>query len=381
MEEVRVVRGSQGKIQLRIDGMCCADEAAEVERALKNLNGVLEVQTSVVTGVVTIVYDPYLLDPAQIDVSAMRRAVEGAGCSIAGSTEDSPQGERSTPHSLGEFTRQVLTLFGLMFGAVLLVVVAGEWLGLFDAFTVRMPWPFGLLIVLAGGYPVFRNVVQATFKGRVTAHTLMTVGVLAALVVGEWATAVIVVFFMRVGDYAERFTTGRARRAVHDLTAMAPQMARIERDGMEQEIPAIAVQVGETVIVRPGEKISVDGEVIAGQATLDQAAITGESMPLEVGPGAKVFAATFAAWAACGSVRRMWARTPPSDVWLRWWRKPKRTGQRCSAWPIRFQPTTCRWWRGLRRSRSSSAMIRWRPPRCWWWRALVPSPWPRRWRC
>jgi Cu+-exporting ATPase len=269
MKGTPMVRGSQEKSQLRIEGMCCADEAAEVERALKNLNGVLEVQTSVVTGVVTILYDPYLLDPAQIDVSAIRRAVEGAGCSIAGSTKAPPPGGQSTPHSLGIFTRQILTLFGLMFGAVLLVVVAGEWLGLFDAFTVRVPWPFGLLIVLAGGYPVFRGVGQATLKGHITAHSLMTVGVLAALVVGEWTTAVVVVFFMRVGDYAERFTTGRARRAVQDLAALAPQMARVERDGIEHEIPASVVQVGETVIVRPGERIAVDGEVLSVQATLD----------------------------------------------------------------------------------------------------------------
>jgi len=119
-------------------------------------------------------------------------------------------------------------------------------------------------------------------------------GAFAALAVGEWATAAVVVFFMRVGDYTERFTTERARRAVKDLTAMAPQMARVERDGVEREVPVAQVQVGETVIVRPGEKIPVDGEVISGHATVDQATITGESMPVEVGPGVRVFAATFA---------------------------------------------------------------------------------------
>jgi copper chaperone CopZ len=99
MKGTPMLRGSQEKIQLRIDGMCCAEEAAEVESALKNLNGVLEVRTSVVTGVVTILYDPYLLDPARLDVLAIRRAVEGAG-----STEAPPQGGRSTPHSPGVFT-------------------------------------------------------------------------------------------------------------------------------------------------------------------------------------------------------------------------------------------------------------------------------------
>lgn len=122
----------------------------------------------------------------------------------------------------------------------------------------------------------------------------MTVGAIAALTVGEWVAAAIVVAFMRIGDYVERFTTESARRAVKELTAMAPQTARVERDGVEAEIPIAAVRIGDTVIVRPGEKIPVDGEVIAGHATIDQSAITGESMPVDVGVGSRVFAATIA---------------------------------------------------------------------------------------
>jgi Cd2+/Zn2+-exporting ATPase/Cu+-exporting ATPase len=152
----------------------------------------------------------------------------------------------------------------------------------------------GLALVVVSGWPVFRNVARAALKRQVTSHTLMTLGVLAALVVGQWATAAVVVFFMRVGDTAESFTTERARRAVKDLTAMAPQTARVERGGAEVELPISEVRVGETVVVRPGEKIPVDGEVVAGQATVDQATITGEAMPVEAGPGAKVFAATIA---------------------------------------------------------------------------------------
>ena len=105
---------------------------------------------------------------------------------------------------------------------------------------------------------------------------------------------------MRVGDYTERFTTERARRAVKDLTAMAPQMARIDQDGVEKEFPVAQLRIGDTVIVRPGENIPVDGVVIGGQATINQAAITGESMPVEAGPGSRVFAATLAQF---GSLR------------------------------------------------------------------------------
>jgi cation transport ATPase len=131
----------------------------------------------------------------------------------------------------------VLTLFGLVFGAVLFVVIVGKWLGRFEAVTARVPWPLGLALVLMAGYPIFRTVIQAAFKGRITSHTLMTVGTLAALIVEEWAAAAVVVFFMRVGEHAERFTTTGARRVVKDLTVMGPQMARLERDGTEQEVP------------------------------------------------------------------------------------------------------------------------------------------------
>jgi len=99
---------------------------------------------------------------------------------------------------------------------------------------------------------------------------------------------------MRIGDYVENFTTESARRAVRELTSLAPQTARVERGGREVEVPVGEVNVGETVIVRPGDKIAVDGEVISGQATIDQAAITGESMPIEAATGTHVYAATIA---------------------------------------------------------------------------------------
>ena len=97
------------------------------------------------------------------------------------------------------------------------------------------------------------------------ARTLMSLGVLAALAaIGQWATAAVVVFFMRVGDYAEEFTTERARRAVKDLTSMAPQMTRVLQADAERDIPIAEVQPGDLVVVRPGERIPVDGAVVAG---------------------------------------------------------------------------------------------------------------------
>ncbi|MBK5108970.1 MAG: cation-translocating P-type ATPase, partial [Anaerolineales bacterium] len=140
----------------------------------------------------------------------------------------------------------------------------------------------------------FVNVIRATRHRQIIAHSLMSLGVLAAIAVGEWATAAVVAFFMRVGDYVEKFTTERARQAVKDLSSLAPQTARLVQDGAEVEVPLEQVKPGEIVLIRPGEQIPVDGEVIAGHAVVDQATITGESMPVEAGPGTQVFAATLA---------------------------------------------------------------------------------------
>ena len=272
-------------MDIPVEGMDCTECTQHVQHAIQELPGVKSVNVLLAAEKATIQFDPTL-----VDLPMIRKAVAGAGYKVPESVAD----QAPTTRSLQDFTRPVLTVFGIVFGVVLFVVVFGEWLGWFEKITAWVPWPVGFALVLLFGYPVFKNVIQATLRRQIISHTLMTVGVIAALAVGEWATAAVVVFFMRVGDYAEKFTTDRARKAVRDLTAMAPQTARLERDGGEVEVPIGDVQPGDVVIVRPGEKIPVDGVVLDGQATVNQAAITGESMPVEAGPGAKVFAATMA---------------------------------------------------------------------------------------
>jgi P-type Cu+ transporter len=280
-------------LELPVAGMDCAGCTKSVQQALTALPGVhsADVLLSSEKAIIR-------LDPTAVDRPALTRAVESAGYRVpepiaADQSEATQAGERG-------FTRAIFGLLGIVFGAVLFIVVVGEWLGLFETLTARVPFPIGVAIVLAFGYPVFRNVIQATLRRQVIAHTVMTIGVLAALAVGQWATAAVVVFFMRVGDFAEHFTTERGRRAIKDLMALAPQTARVERGGAEIEVPIAQVQVGEIVLVRPGETIPVDGEVVSGQATINQAAITGEAMPIEAGPGTSVFAAT---QATLGSLR------------------------------------------------------------------------------
>ncbi len=269
-------------LEVPVKGMDCAECTQHVQHAVAKLPGVESVNVLLASQKAII-----RLDPTLVDLPAIRKAVESAGYSI-------PDLPTSPATQTASFNRQIVALLAIVFGVVLFIVVAGEWLGLFEKLNELVPFPIGVAIVIAGGLPVFRNVARATLKRQITSHTLMTIGAIAALVVGEWVTAAIVMVFMRVGDYIENFTTESARRAVKELTAIAPQTARVERDGAEIEAPVADVKVGETVIVRPGEKIPVDGEVIAGHATIDQAAITGESMPVEVASGSHVFAATIA---------------------------------------------------------------------------------------
>ena len=272
-------------LEIPVRGMDCAGCARTVRQAIADVQGVRSADVLLATEKAVVELDPDA--PASFD--EIRRAVERAGYAVPDEDRQSAAEARGVALS-----RRVLWLFGLIFGVVLLVVVAGEGLGLFASVTERVPMAVGVGLVLLLGYPVFAQVVRAALQGRVIAHTLMAVGALAALLAGEWVTAAIVVFFMRTGDYAERFTTERARESVRSLTRMAPRTARVERGGDVQEIPADDVRPGDVVRVRPGERVPVDGEVIEGHATIDQAAITGESMPVEALPGTDVYAATIA---------------------------------------------------------------------------------------
>jgi Cu+-exporting ATPase len=276
-------------IDVPVKGMDCAECTQHVRHAIAALPGVADVNVYLASEKAVV-----RLDPARVALPAIRAAVSQAGYQVPEALPDVAGPGVVEPGLPANFTRRVLTFMAVVFGAVLFVIVIGEWFGLFARLTERMPFVLGAGLVLLSGWPIFRNVVRAALRRQVTSHTLMTLGVLAALAVGQWATAAVVVFFMRVGDYAENMTTEGARRAVKELTALAPQTARIERDGVEQEVPVSSVQPGDIVIVRPGDRIPVDGEVMAGQATVDQSTLTGESMPVEAGPGARVFAATLA---------------------------------------------------------------------------------------
>lgn len=292
-------------IELPISGMDCAECAAHVRSALQSVSGVVDAEVYLSAERARI-----RVAPDTVPVSALHAAVHAAGYAVRGQHED--DGSSGSGRRGLDVSRRVITGIGLVSAVVLLIVVVGEWLGILDAVSERIPWWVGLTAVVAGGLPVYVSVVRAALRGKVISHSLMTLGVVAALVIGEWITAAIVVLFMRLGDYSERVTTERSRDAVRGLEQLAPDTAvRVgtadesqetthEELAHEEVVVVAELAVGDTVLVRPGERVPVDGVVVRGAGSIDQSMLTGESVPVDVSEGSNVWAATLV---TTGSIR------------------------------------------------------------------------------
>jgi len=182
-------------------------------------------------------------------------------------------GRRDTGDRLAGFSRNLLLGFGLMLGTGVLLAVLAEWFGQFQPSPMTATTHAGLWSPVderrGSGHDL-----RATLRPQVTLHTLITVGLFAATATGQWPAAVLVEFFMRVADQVEHNAATRARRTVRDLTAMAPETARVIRGGVEVIILTAEIRVRDIVVTRPGEKMPADGETLTGQATVNQAAIT-----------------------------------------------------------------------------------------------------------
>ena len=157
----------------------------------------------------------------------------------------------------------------------------------------RAPLPPGLSLSLVaailGAIYIVYGALRALLQRRIGADLALAQAALAALILGQPFVAAEVVFIALLGEVLEAWTFSRARRAMSRLVEQTPRTARIRRDGQEVEIPAHQVAVGDRVIVRPGERIPVDGSVVSGNSTVDQSALSGESLPIDKGPGDPVY--------------------------------------------------------------------------------------------
>lgn len=149
-----------------------------------------------------------------------------------------------------------------------------------------------LVATLASGYPIFKEAVANLLARRMTMELSMTIALAAALAIGEFFTSLVIVLFVLAAEVLEGLTVGRGRRAIKDLLDLLPQQAVVRRDGSTHEVGAAEIRLGDVVVVKPGARVHVDGVVVAGDSFVDQATITGESLPVEKLPGSSVSAGT-----------------------------------------------------------------------------------------
>ena len=170
------------------------------------------------------------------------------------------------------------------------VASAAVWLRLWEP--LARVSVIGLTAALVGGYPIFEEAFSALRARRMTMELSMAIAVGAALAIGEFFTALVIVLFVLIAEVLERLTVGRGRRAIKDLLDFLPRQALVRRGDAAREVGAAEIALGDVVVVRPGGRLPVDGVVVAGHSFVDQATITGESLPVEKVPGAHVYAGT-----------------------------------------------------------------------------------------
>jgi P-type Cu+ transporter len=163
-------------------------------------------------------------------------------------------------------------------------------------FRVWEPFPrfsvIGIAAALIGGYPIYKEAFENIVERKMTMELSMTIALFAALAIGEFFTALVIATFVLVAEVLEGLTVGRGRRAIQDLIDFLPRTVSVRRNNEVLEIPAENLRLGDTVVVKPGGRIPVDGLVLGGRSFVEQAAITGEAMPIEKLPGDPVYAGT-----------------------------------------------------------------------------------------
>ncbi len=270
--------GQQKPIQkarvFRVEGITCLDCAAKFEKNVAALPGVTGATLNTTAGKLTV--------EGEVDLEAIQREAKKENYTVI-PLEEKEQVQPAQPKTNWELVRTVISAAALL--AAYVVERAGGATSLFI--------PLYVTAMVAGGWGNARKAWYSLPRLDFNMSVLMTVAVIGALAIGEWGEGAVVAFLYSVSEMLESWTMGRVRRSIRDLMDIAPQVARIRRrTGEEVEIPVEEIRVGDVMIVRPGEKIAMDGRIIKGESALNEAAITGESVPVEKGLGAEVYAGT-----------------------------------------------------------------------------------------
>lgn len=294
---------ASGEADFMIQRMSDDNDARRLEKSLSVVEGVLSVQVNFTNERARIEYVPTIVSQAEL-----RAAVSEAGFEavvLGGGTEDAEQKARQAEI---DQQRHLLTV-GLMFTIPLFLFSMGRDFGLLPAW-VHQPWAVWLMFALATpvqfyvGWQYYVGAFKSLRNRSANMDVLIAMGssvayfysvvIVLGLLPGHvyFETAAVIITLIKVGKYLEARAKGRTSEAIKKLMSLRAKTARVVRDGDEIEIPADEVIVGDIVLVRPGEKIPVDGVVVDGRSTIDESMITGESLPAEKGPGAQVVGAT-----------------------------------------------------------------------------------------
>ena len=259
----------------RVEGMDCHEEVAVLERRLKPLEGLESMRADVVGGTLRVSHDA-----ARLSAAAIVEAVNATGMRA---WLDHDTAARVAPPSSGA-REAVLAVSGISVAAG----IALDWAGVQPAAAAGL----FALSVAAGGWYWARRAWSAARLFALDINTLMLIAVAGAVAIGEWSEAATVTFLFGLAQWIESRNMERARVAIRALMELAPNDALVRRDGRDLRVGLDTIVVGDEIIVRPGEKIPLDGVVAAGRSEVNQAPITGESLGVAKAPGAEVFAGT-----------------------------------------------------------------------------------------
>jgi len=303
------------KITFGVGGMTCASCVARVERSLRKLDGVQAANVNFATEKATVEFDPKV-----VNIDALRHAVEEAGYTVR---EVEPEATPAAVDAVDEVARQHAAklrrklTFALALGAVIFLGSFPEWFPWVPAFLTDryLLWALATPVQFWAGWQFYRGAWSAIKHLAADMNTLIAVGTSAAYLYSVAATvypaafaaagqmpatyfdtSAIIIALILLGRFLEARAKGQTSEAIRKLMGMQARTARVIRDGpdgsVELDVPVEQVQIGDVVIVRPGEKVPVDGVIVEGRSGIDESMITGESIPVEKGPGDEVIGAT-----------------------------------------------------------------------------------------
>ncbi|EJN56989.1 heavy metal translocating P-type ATPase [Halogranum rubrum] len=281
--------------------MDCPSCAGKIENALDDLSGLSGYDTQPTTGKVIITYDATILSSPDI-VDAIERAgyevtdSTTTDADTANSSTDEREGVWTSSRAIKTWISGGFTALGLLFEFfltsqnILVAEIIGREILIADVLF--------LVAVGVAGQVIFRNGYYSALNRNLDIDLLMSIAIsgaiIASLVFGEalYFEAATLAFLFSIAELLERYSMDRARNSLQELMDLSPDEATVKRDGEEVTVPVDDVAIGETVVVRPGEKIPMDGEVLDGESAVNQAPITGESVPVDKTPGDEVYAGT-----------------------------------------------------------------------------------------